>query len=440
MAIAKLIPSSYSLSDASLSIVNVKDMYTDTDSDTFAIVTNQSNSTASCYLYLDGFDFSMIPDDAIVSSYTVKLKAKGSGISTSSSYAPRLVGVDSTCLPLSSNVHVLTFNCYNDWETINRRDFKIEINCRKSSKNNTGFLYVYGAEIEVEYTTPLYSTITTSVIGQGSVYPNGIHRVYNGNADSLVITPGRAEAKVSATKNGIDVQDRLIPHGKKYTLSAVLGKCTVTSGGFNTPDATYFTGIIGHGINATRTISNYRSNDSHTVFEYDMSFDSIPSNVTIERVYCEVNGHAENTSSSCMSVQLKSGSTYLSEKVDFKITGSNNVVVTLQATPTISQLENLALECDVGSYGGAINGATCYVEYSINEGKPNYYTYTYIPDGDTNIVVTIKPVIDNKISFKSNGVWIEATDVYKKVNGSWIKCDDVTAVFDSNMNYISGNV
>jgi len=100
----------------------------------------------------------------------------------------------------------------------------------------------------------------------------------------------------------------------------------------------------------------------------------------------------------------------------------------------------LALECDVGSYGGAINGATCYVEYSINEGKPNYYTYTYIPDGDTNIVVTIKPVIDNKISFKSNGVWIEATDVYKKVNGSWIKCDDVTAVFDSNMNYISGNV
>ena len=98
------------------------------------------------------------------------------------------------------------------------------------------------------------------------------------------------------------------------------------------------------------------------------------------------------------------------------------------------------LECEVGSFGGAINGATCYVEYSVADKYPSYYTYTYTADEDADIIITVEPVIDDTISFKSNGVWIEAADVYKKVNGSWIKCDDVTAVFDSNMNYISGNV
>ena len=440
MAIAKLIPSSYSLSDASLSIVNVKDMYTDTDSDTFAIVTNQSNSTASCYLYLDGFDFSMIPDDAIVGSYTVKLKAKGNGISTSSSYAPRLVGVDSTCLPLSSNVHVLTFNCYNNWETINRRGFKIEINCRKLSKNNTGFVYIYGAEIEVDYTVPVCSTITTSVIGKGTMSPSGVRKINNGSADSLIITPNHTGDKVSVARNGIDVSDQLIPHGKKYVLSAVLGSCEITSGSFDVSSTTYFTGIIGHGVDATRTISNYRSGESRTVFEYDMSFNGIPNNATIEKVYCKVNGHAENSSSSCMSVQLKSGSTHLSERIDFKTIGTNNTVVTLQAKPTIAQLENLVLECETGSYGGAINGATCYVEYSINENKPSYYTYTYIADGDADITATIKPAIDNGINFKFNGAWVEASEVYKKVNGVWVRCNDLTSVFDPNKKYINGNI
>ena len=100
----------------------------------------------------------------------------------------------------------------------------------------------------------------------------------------------------------------------------------------------------------------------------------------------------------------------------------------------------MALECDVGSYGGAINGATCYVEYSINEGKPNYYTYTYIPDGDTNIIVTIETVADNKISFKLNGVWVEATDVYKKVNSSWVRCDELVDVFSPDANYVKGEL
>lgn len=440
MAIAKLIPSSYSFSDASLGIINVEDMYSDVSSDTFATIINQQDNTSSCYLYIGGFNLSVIPNNAVVKSYTVRLKAKESGVSISSSYAPKLVGLKSTCQPLSSSPRILTFDCQSDWEALVSHDFKIEINCRKLSKNNTGFVYIYGAEIEVDYTVPVCSTITTSVIGKGTISPSGVRKINNGSADSLIITPNHTGDKVSVTRNGIDVSDQLIPHGKKYVLSAVLGSCEITSGSFDVSSTTYFTGIIGHGVDATRTISNYRSSELRTVFEYDMSFNGIPNNATIEQVYCKVNGHAENSSSSCMSVQLKSGSTYLSERIDFKTIGTNNTVVTLQAKPTIAQLENLVLECEAGSYGGAINGATCYVEYSINENKPSYYTYTYIADGDADITATIKPAIDNGINFKFNGAWVEASEVYKKVNGVWVRCNDLAAVFNPNKKYINGNV
>ena len=141
-----------------------------------------------------------------------------------------------------------------------------------------------------------------------------------------------------------------------------------------------------------------------------------------------------------MSVQLRSGSTYLSKKVDFKIHGVNNTVVTLNATPTISQLEDMVLECEVGAYGGAINGATCYVEYSVAEDYPSYYTYTFTVDEDVIIDVLINAPITDAISFKRNGEWVKAIEVYKRINGSWVKYDELTSVFDHNVNYVKGEL
>jgi hypothetical protein len=72
----------------------------------------------------------------------------------------------------------------------------------------------------------------------------------------------------------------------------------LVSGGFNGQGASYFQGLVGKGIDNTKTTSNYYSSGNGTiaVFTYDMSFTDIPSNATITRVYCEVNGHAESTS------------------------------------------------------------------------------------------------------------------------------------------------
>lgn len=137
---------------------------------------------------------------------------------------------------------------------------------------------------------------------------------------------------------------------------------------------------------------------------------SLPSNANITRVWCEVNGHAESTSQSSeyMCVQLKSGNTYLSKQVNFEEIGTSNTTITLEAEtlPTVSQIADMVLECTLGYYGGAINGATCYVEYDIGGGTVDHYTYTFIVSADSTIAVVIGTAETDKLFVKLNGSWV----------------------------------
>ena len=87
MATIRLIPSAYTLSSTSyLSISNASNMYTNTDSTTYATVNHTRNSTNAYYLYIHGFNFSSVPSNAVVSSFTVKIKASETGLTTTGSY------------------------------------------------------------------------------------------------------------------------------------------------------------------------------------------------------------------------------------------------------------------------------------------------------------------------------------------------------------------
>ena len=247
---------------------------------------------------------------------------------------------------------------------------------------------------------------------------------------------------MTATKDGADITSQLVAHGNETSVNRVLGTYSLISGGFNGSGASYFEGIVGNGVDATQTSSNYYSSGSGTtaVFQYDMSF-SLPSGANITRVYCEVNGHAESNSNSSeyMCVQLKSGSTDLSEQINFKDISTSNTTYVLEAStlPTVSQLESMVLECTLGYYGGAINGATCYVEYDTGGGTIEYYTYTYTVSGDATIAVVIGGSGESDKAFiKVNGTWTEVSKVYKKINGSWVEQTSLSGVFDPGTNYL----
>lgn len=164
MATATLIPSAYTLSSTYLSMSDAENMYTPVSSTTYATMTNTDKSTSYFYCYIKGFNIGDIPENAEVSSFTVKLKGRASGAYNSAMYlchgTTTIANATATQIPNSSSAATRTFaNGALSWADIvdYGSDFGIRINCRRNAKNTQSYYYLYGAEIDVTYTVPVPS-------------------------------------------------------------------------------------------------------------------------------------------------------------------------------------------------------------------------------------------------------------------------------------------
>lgn len=136
-------------------------MYADTSSTNYGTITNTQANTTAYYFYLRGFNTGSIPSNAQVSSFAVKIKGRASGAYNASMRlchdTTTISNATATQLPNSSTVETRTFtNGALTWADIvgYGRNFGIRINCRRNQKNTQAWWYVYGAEIEVEYSVP----------------------------------------------------------------------------------------------------------------------------------------------------------------------------------------------------------------------------------------------------------------------------------------------
>lgn len=454
MATIRLVPSAYSRSNSNyVTVSNENNMYNNTDhTGNYATLRGRAgrSSNSTYYAFIHGFDFSQVPSNATVTGFKVKIKAyRGSYQATgNTNYRISLASQPSNSYKignttLSSDITTTTSGEVYEiptgsltWETLKGygTNFSIDIPLRNSStsSSNYPYVYVYGAEIEVTYTAANPRTVNTTLSGSGTIVPSGTETYYDGDTYDLTVTPTDPSATVTATKNGSAIT--LTQHqGGSQEESNVLGAYTLVSGSFNGQGASYFSGLVGKGYDATQTTSNYYSGGSGTiaVFTYDVPFNDIPDNATITSLYMKVNGHCENTSQSSeyMCAQLISGNTELSEELNFKSVGTSNStqIVTANVTPTITQLENLKVQCRLGYYGGAINGVTVYLEYEVSG---VYYTYATTISGDMTIVVTIGGSTQTNTAYlKVNGAWKEL-QVWKKVNGSWQAVTDPATVIN----------
>ncbi len=446
MATITIVPSSYTgLSNISNNTsYPLTNAYTNTSSTTYARFQTSTSGQYTGSIYYC-FDTSEIPSGATINSVT--MKGKWSVSSTSNITAMSVQASSGTTLKGSANTsRTTTATVYTlsagTWTRDELDDARIYVTFTRSSGGGSRYVYFYGAELIVDYEVGTPATVTSSLNGDGTINPSGAYSTYEGSEYTITITPTNTSDTVTITKNGVDVTSYLLALYPGGTSSTDLGTYTLVSGSFNSSGETYFSEIVGNGVDASQTTSNYYSGGSGTiaVFTYDMSF-TIPSNAVISRVYCEVNGHAESTSNSneYMCAQLISGSTELSEELNFKDVGTSNSTQTLEATtlPTVAQLAEMKLQCRLGYYGGAINGATCYVTYSVPGNNPSSYTYTYTVDGDATIVVTIgSSGSTGTVYLKVNGSWVAFSKIYKKVNGAWVEQTDFSNIFDSSNIYI----
>lgn len=347
------------------------------------------NSTSYTAIY--SFNISGIPSGATITSVTGQVRA---AIQNTSYTANVQLYSGTTAKGSSTNINsttastsggsLWTVNGGTSWTLEEVSNLKLRFVPNNVSSNNNRYLYVYGADISVNYSISgtAYTITSTSSVDGVTVSP-ATQDILSGESGIVTIEGVSDLNDITVTDNDTDVTSNLIEkqYSSESTVNTNLGAYTLVSGSFNSSGASYFQGIVGNGVNASQTTSDYYSGGSGTiaVFTYNMAFTNIPSNATITRVYCQVNGHAESTSNSSeyMCVQLRSGNTELSSELNFKSVGTSNSTQTIEATtlPTISQLANLVLYCRLGYYGGAINGATCYVTYTMPS-SGTYYEYT----------------------------------------------------------------
>ena len=422
-------------------------MYDDTDSTDYATVTNSRTSTSSYYIYLRGFNFSDIPSAAVVSDFTIRLKARESGVSTSSSYKPYLVdgtsAINGTCDVITTTATVHEFSGLSaDWETIigYGSDFGIRINCRRSSRNTTAYMYIYGAEIEVTYTIPDPRTITTSLTGDGTISPSGTTTAYDGDEFELTITPADTSENVTVTKDGVDVTDQLVSHGAGSSSTFTAESATTSGVQSGSSYAQYAVGYTAESPNYNAEDSNmYASSSSTGYAAYSFDFSGIPSNATIEEIEVRCQGHRESSTIDSTHVSqcvLYRGSTAISEEVDFPSTSSSMITITPTDMPTRSELDNVTLRHYVGYYGGLVEGISFVVTYSTGSGI-DHYTYTYTVSGDATIAVTIGSAAQPVLYLKLNGSIVQVVKAWEKVNGTLVE-QDITQLFSTSDNLVQG--
>lgn len=450
MPTARLIPSTYYLSNSSyLSVSNAANMYANTDSETYATVTNSQTGTTSYYLYIRGFNFDSLPSGAVVSGFRVLLKARESGVSTSSSYAPKLCHgtsqITSTMSAISTTATVREFTSVGaDWEDIvgYGSDFGIRINCRRASRNTTGYMYVYGAEIEVTYTVPTPRTVTSSLTGDGTINPSGAVTTYDGEEYELTITPTDKSATVTATKDGADITSQLVAHGAGADVTAVPEDVTTSGIQSGSSYASYAVGHSAENPSTSGTSSNmYASSGSTGYAAYSFDFSGIPSGAIIEEIEVRCYGHREHAtidSSHVSQCVLYAGSAAVSDEVDFPSTSNSTITLTPSRTITRAELDNLTVRHYVGYYGGLVLGISVVVTYSTGGGI-DHYTYTFTVSGDAAIAVAIggSGRVDT-LYVRSGGTWKAASRAYKKVGGAWVQQSDMSSVFSTGVNYVKG--
>lgn len=462
----RLVPSAYTLSSTQyLTISSASNMYTNVDSTTMATIQHTRANTTAYYLYIHGFDFGSVPDDAEVTSFSIKIRAYESGNSTNSSYRMSLynntTAISNTTASASLSTTATTFTFPNGnltWSTLKGygNNFRIRVPLRRNSSSTAAYVYVYGAEISVTYTVPDPRTITTTLTGSGTIDPSGTTTLYDDETFDLTIIPTNASDTVTVTKNGVNITSQLEvsepgTHSISKTAESLTTGFSITGINFYTSSSSTghnFDYAIGHtaespGSTASgsgswtyvKTSSGSTTGTGYADFEFD--FSEIPTNATINSVTVNCYGAVESSSQSTShaDITLYSGSTQKGTMQKF--TSATNSVITISSpgTWTAEELHEAKLRFAVGYYGGHIFGITWTVSYTVTQ---KVYTYSYDVDGDATIAVVIVSSSQPALYVKINGSWVAATAVYKKVNGSWVQQNDLTSVFQSGVNYVKG--
>ena len=458
MPTVRLIPSTYELSSTYLSISNASNMYANTDSTNYATITNTRSGTSSYYLYIRGFDFGTVPSNATVTGITIKLKAYHSGGNTSTIYGyngTSQVSSAGSTTALTTSATVKTFtNTTINWDTLKGygNNFGIRINCRRSNRNTTAYIYVYGAEIEVTYSAEDVHVTSVSL-----------------NKNSMTLEEGESE-QLTETVLPANASDKSVTWSSSNTSVATVSNGLVTA--------------VSHGsanITVTTTDGNKTATCAVTVNEPHYTQYRLTNTATPGKDYLIANGD----SGSVYLLSNESGGSRTLKGVGVTVSNGIVSITDAQAAKCLFSLDlytagndvttawssdSKYLYCDNSS--GLRMNATATLDrfwhyrdhkfwqfkstssdgYSDTSSEYKYYL-TWSNGNATDAHVDTAGIENSNIPatyifeeyvpssaelyVKLNGSWVQVQTAYKKVNGTWQEVD-LDQAFESGVNYVKG--
>lgn len=435
MATIKLTPSTYYLSSSSyLSVSNASNMYADTSSTTYATVTNSRTSTTSYYIYLRGFDFDSIPDGATVSGFTVRLKARESGVSTSTSYKPYLAdgtsAINGSCDVITTTASTHEFTGVSaDWDTIvgYGNNFGIRINCRRASRNTTSYMYIYGAEIEVTYTLPVYHSVTVSNSSSATVTVSDANPLEGTDVEVRASTV----SGITIKDNGVDVTSQFTQRSETAESYSVVN---VGSYGFTLNNSTGYYVSNNKGVSKTAAVCRV---DFHVPVAATITFTYI--NYAEQGYDFGVFGNIDVALSNNYYAAGSSGAT---------ITDSSYKRACNTSSYNSSSAQTLTYDMSAGDHSIWIkyskddasdsNNDTLQFKVAITLDEPftpgTYYGYDINDIAADHVIVVTASSSGFVFYVKQGSSWVAVTKVYRKANGTWTEIDPST--LDTTAKYV----
>lgn len=444
MTVARLVASSYSVTGTVVVNQNESSLYTNTDnSSNPARITHTTSGTSSYYLYLKGFNFSSVPSDAIVSNITIKVKGYESGLSTSTSYAPRLyynssgttwstiTGASAASSNFGTSSNTITVPYTGDWDTLKGygSSLGIRLVIRRSNRNTQGYLYIYGAEIEVTYTVPVYHNVTVTNGTSATVTASETHPLEGTNVEIRSDTV----SGITVTDNGVDVTSQFTQRSESaesYTVNTVGTYGFALSGGYYVSQ--------NKGIDKSAAVSRI---DFHLPVAANIVFSYI--NYAEATYDFGVFGNVDTSLSTNYYAAGSNGATITdsSYKKACNTSSDNTSSVQTLTYSNVSAGDHSIWVKFSKDDGSASGNDTLQFQVTITLLSPftpgTYYGYDITNIQADHAIVVASSGSGPVLYVKLNGSWVQVARAYRKVSGSWQQVA-VDQAFDSQTNYVKG--
>lgn len=397
---ARLVASTYTRSSSTyVTVTNPDYLYTNTSNSTnYCTIRGRNNTSNTYYLYITGFNFSEIPSNATVTSFSIKLRAYRNSYE-SATYTPRLCSarsnssisgtsfsqLETTDTTLTASTGSLTWSTLSSYGT----NFSIQIRLRGTSSSNYPYVYVYGAEIEVNYTLPIEYYID----------------IIRHDLFGMIITAGDGSGNTYTVDDSNTSVSYPILEGKSFDMY------------INNANADEFVlacnSEIVTPVNQGGNIWMYSISNIGDDYAFDVF---IPLYVRIESSIVSI---LYNYCNACTTSTSGVYATWAGSNVITQWTGDiTNYTIKDNGT-------------DVKSSGNT-SYTTTGGRYTITNIQEDHYVEILQARNDIYIKVNGTWKKADTIYAKVGGTWKAVDAVYKKENGSWAAQNDFSALFDPN--------